>query len=260
MLETRYLLHCDAGIPLHRLATVSARMTVHRLRFWCFHPRQRPPRQHHQDQDHGRDQDLAFESSLRLLQLRRDACATVAAALFSGPLLQHLDLGRRIEMDALVYVLGELVRRGRLARHQMLLQKRGERRGGGGGGAKSSWEKDLVKEAWDVLGRTYAECPHLTEASSRDGDFAAALADLALQAWETWEPEEPAGEEHAQESALRVPEFVGRLKEMRTTAAGFDNNADAPMAGQALAGDDSFMGWVQDDRLDWACWNDLLQL
>jgi hypothetical protein len=122
-----------------------ARLTIHRLRFWCYHPRNQP--------EGGRlmsltDQDVVFESSIRLLELNHDMRVTN----FSTHLLEHQMVCT--EVEALVYMVSELRQR---------------------------VSGDLVRTAWTLVGRMYEEYPQLLQ---DDGKFYTALADLTLKAWE----------------------------------------------------------------------------
>lgn len=143
--EDKYLCHCDPCIPLHHISATVARLTINRVRFWCYHPRHQPESGRHMSQA---DQDLVFESSIRLLQLNHD----VRGTHFSVHLLEHLLACT--EVEALVYMVSELRQR---------------------------VTGDLVRTAWALVGRMYEDYPQLLQ---DDDKFYTALADLTLTAWE----------------------------------------------------------------------------
>lgn len=146
--EDKYLRHCDPNIPLHRISATMGRLTIHRLRFWFYHPRNQPREDRHISHE---DQDIVFESSIRLLQLDNDLLATN----FSTHLLQHQAL-KQTEVDALVYMVSEL--RHRVSGH-------------------------LVRTAWALVEQVYQVYPQLVR---DDGKFYTALADVTLKAWEAY--------------------------------------------------------------------------
>lgn len=143
--ESKYLCHCDPSIPLHHISATVARLTIHRVRFWYYHPRHQLEGGRHMSQA---DQDVAFESSVRLLQLDYD----VRATSFSADLLENLSA--RTEVEVLVYMVNELRQR---------------------------TSGDLVRTAWALVGRMYEEYPQLLQDNDK---FYTALADLTLKAWE----------------------------------------------------------------------------
>jgi hypothetical protein len=148
--EDKYLCYCDPSIPLHQISAAVARLAIHRSRFWCYHPRHQPEGGRHMSQA---DQDVMFESSIRLLQLYCELPVTN----FSAHLLRCLLA--RTEVEPLVYMVSELRQR---------------------------VSGDLVHTAWALVGRMYEEHPQLL----RDDDkFYTALADLTLKAWEARWPE-----------------------------------------------------------------------
>ena len=144
--ESKYLRHCDPRIPLHHLSATVAGLTTHRLRFWSYHPRHQPSSDSQPMSQ--ADQDVVFESSVRLLQLD----AELRASPFSAHLLQHQRLART-EVEALVYMVAALRRRVR---------------------------GDLVRPAWAQVARMYDEYPPLLRGEE---GFYKALADLTLEAW-----------------------------------------------------------------------------
>jgi Fungal specific transcription factor domain len=145
MYEDKYLCHCDPSIPLHHISATVARLTIHRLRFYYYHPRHQPEDGRQMSQA---DQDVVFESSIRLLQLDFDGRGTK----FSAHLLEH-QLACT-EVEALVYMVSELRQR---------------------------VSGDLVRTAWALVERMYDEYPQLLQ---DDDKFYTALADLTLKAWE----------------------------------------------------------------------------
>ena len=143
--EDKYLRHCDPSIPLHHISATVARLTIHRLRFWYYHPRHQPEGGRYMSQA---DQDVVFESSIQLLQLDYDGRGTN----FSAHLLEYQLVCT--EVEALVYMVSELRQR---------------------------VSGDLVRTAWALVGRMYEEYPQLLQ---NDCKFYTALADLTLRAWE----------------------------------------------------------------------------
>ncbi|KAH8897233.1 hypothetical protein GQ53DRAFT_712959 [Thozetella sp. PMI_491] len=146
LLREKYLEHLDSNIPLQRLSIAIANITVHRQRFVMFHPRNQPECGRFMSED---DQDLVFESSVRLLELDRE----VRSTSFSTSLLDHMTC--RTQVEALVYMVSELRQRATGL---------------------------FAERAWAVL-----EAMHSEQASVLQGDhkFYIALADLTLEAWET---------------------------------------------------------------------------
>ncbi|KAM0260064.1 hypothetical protein ACHAQJ_002988 [Trichoderma viride] len=144
MLQKNYLAHLDQSIPLHQLSIALAGFTIHNQRFLMFHPRHQPEGGRYMSQA---DQDLVFESSVRLLELNHD----VRRTSFSTYLVDHMTC--RTQVDALVYMVSELRQRtsGR-----------------------------LVETAWALLGEMYDE---RSVVQPGDHKFYAALVDLILQAW-----------------------------------------------------------------------------
>lgn len=148
--EDKYLCYCDPSIPLHQISAAVARLTIHRSRFRCYHPRHQPDGGQYMSQA---DQDVVFESSIRLLQLYCEPRVTN----FSPHLVPCL-LGQA-EVEPLVYMVSELRQR---------------------------VSGDLVHTAWALVERMYEEYPQLV----RDDDkFYTALADLTLTAWQARWPE-----------------------------------------------------------------------
>ncbi|KAL7814922.1 hypothetical protein V8C44DRAFT_363320 [Trichoderma aethiopicum] len=145
MLREKYLVHLDQSIPLHQLSAALAGLTIHNQRFLMFHPRHQPEGGRYMSQA---DQDLVFESSVRLLELNRH----VRSTSFSINLVDHMAC--RTQSDALVYMVSEL-------RQRM-------------SGA-------LVETAWGLLAEIYGQ-PSLMPPCN--DDFFTALAGLTLQAWD----------------------------------------------------------------------------
>ncbi|KAL7905806.1 hypothetical protein GGI35DRAFT_471332 [Trichoderma velutinum] len=146
MLQEKYLTHLDPSIPLHQLSAALAGLTIHNQQFSMLHPRNQPERGRYMPQA---DQDLVFESSVRLLELNHE----VRNTSFSTNLVDHMVC--RTQVDALVYMTSELQR-------------------------KTSGH--LVETAWTLLEDIYNHQPMIL---SWDQRFTAALTDLTLRAWET---------------------------------------------------------------------------
>ncbi len=154
--QETYLSICDHSIPLHHITAIVAAITLHRVRFMCFHPRNQPDGARNMSQADG---DSVFESAVKLLQLDLDMRDTN----FSMHLLDHMM--SRTQVEVLVYMVSELRRR-----------VRGE----------------LVRDAWAALERMHIEHPEL---SQDDRKFFTSLADLTLEAWQArWREIEPQGE------------------------------------------------------------------
>ncbi|KAL6875995.1 hypothetical protein HDV57DRAFT_164141 [Trichoderma longibrachiatum] len=145
MLQERYLVHLDQSIPLHQLSAALAGLTIHNQRFLMFHPRHQPEGGRYMSPA---DQDLVFESSVRLLELNRQ----VRSTNFSINLVDHMAC--RTQVDALVYMISELRQR---------------------------TSGPLVETAWDLITEVYGQ-PSLMPPC--DDDFFTALAGLTLQAWD----------------------------------------------------------------------------
>ncbi|KAL7955385.1 hypothetical protein V8C34DRAFT_316468 [Trichoderma compactum] len=209
MLQEKYLAHLDPSIPLHQLSAALAGLTIHNQQFSMLHPRNQPQRGRYMSQA---DQDLVFESSVRLLELNRD----VRNTSFSTNLVDHMVC--RTQVDALVYMISELRRRA---------------------------SGHLVETAWTLLEDVYS---HLSMVLPLDQKFSVALTDLALRAWETRKG--GLGPESEVPKFIQAPQ-AGReqLEDLAEQVAG----VEVPQTG--LMGD-----WTQDEPLDWAYWNDLLQL
>ncbi|TFB01877.1 Transcription factor vrtR1 [Trichoderma ghanense] len=146
MLQENYLAHLDPSIPLHQLSAALAGLTVHNQRFLMFHPRHQPEGGRYMSQA---DQDLVFESSVKLLDLNRE----VRSTSFSANLVDHMAC--RTQVDALVYMISELRQR---------------------------TSGPLVETAWDLVEEVYGQQSLMPPC---DDEFFAALADLTLHAWET---------------------------------------------------------------------------
>ncbi|UKZ78140.1 hypothetical protein TrVFT333_005874 [Trichoderma virens FT-333] len=145
MLQEKYLAHLDQSIPLHQLSAALAGLTVHNQQFLMLNPRHQPEGGRYMSKA---DQNLVFESSVRLLELNYK----VRSTSFSTNLVDHMVC--RTQVDALVYMISELRRR---------------------------TSGHLVETAWDLLEEVYS---HQTIVFSCDQKFYAALADLTIQAWE----------------------------------------------------------------------------
>ncbi|PTB61866.1 hypothetical protein BBK36DRAFT_1190142 [Trichoderma citrinoviride] len=145
MLQEKYLAHLDPSIPLHQLSAALAGLTVHNQRFLMFHPRHQPKGGRCMSQA---DQDLVFESSVKLMELN---CG-VHNTNFSTNLVDHMVC--RTQADALVYMVSELRQRTSGA---------------------------LVETAWTLVEEVYG---HQSLMPPCNAEFFAALADLVLQAWE----------------------------------------------------------------------------
>lgn len=146
MLQEKYLAHLDPSIPLHQLSAALAGLTIHNQQFSMLHPRNQPQRGKYMPQA---DQDLVFESSVKLLELNHE----VRNTSFSTNLVDHMVC--RTQVDALVYMISELRRRA---------------------------SGHLVETAWTLLEDVYS---HQSITLPLDQKFHAALTDLTLQAWET---------------------------------------------------------------------------
>ncbi|KAL6894970.1 hypothetical protein GGI43DRAFT_124645 [Trichoderma evansii] len=144
MLQERYLAYLDQSIPLHQLSIALAGLTIHNQRFSMFHPRHQPGEGRNMSQA---DQDLVFESSVKLLELNRD----VRHTSFSIHLVDHMAC--RTPVDALVYMVSEL--RQRISGY-------------------------LVDTAWILLEELFIEQSVILPG---EHVFYSALADLILQAW-----------------------------------------------------------------------------
>lgn len=144
MLQERYLAYLDQSIPLHRLSIALAGLTVHTQRFSMFHPRHQPEGGRNMSQA---DQDLVFESSVKLLELNHD----VRHTSFSINLVDHMAC--RTPVDALVYMVSELRQR---------------------------VSGCLVDAAWTLLEELFDEQFGIPPGEHK---FYAALVDLTLQAW-----------------------------------------------------------------------------
>ncbi|KAL6862102.1 hypothetical protein J3F83DRAFT_222493 [Trichoderma novae-zelandiae] len=146
ILQEKYLAHLDPSIPLHQLSAALAGLSMHNQRFLMFHPRHQPEGGRHMSQA---DQDLVFESSVRLLELSRE----VRNASFSTSLVDHMAC--QTQVDALVYMISELRQR---------------------------MSGPPVEAAWTLVEEIYSEQLSMPPCDER---FYAALGDLTLQAWET---------------------------------------------------------------------------
>ncbi|PTB35366.1 hypothetical protein M441DRAFT_330267 [Trichoderma asperellum CBS 433.97] len=189
MLQERYLAYLDQSIPLHQLSIALAGLTVHNQRFSMFHPRHQPERGRNMSQA---DQDLIFESSIKLLELNRDLRQTN----FSINLVDHMAC--KTPVDALVYMASEL--RQRISGH-------------------------LVDTAWILLEELFNE-----QSMTLPGEhkFYAALADLILQAWaarrRTLEDARdivPTFIKKLQETSEAVDDMPGPASAMENLQAGF---------------------------------------
>ena len=145
MLKEKYVNHLDTSIPLHRLSAALANITTHTQKFTMFHPRNQPDGGKHMSQA---DQDLVFESSVRLLELDYE----VRDTSFSTLLIDHMAC--RTQVEALVYMVSELRQR---------------------------TSGSLVDIAWGLLARMHEEQSEVMQGNHR---FYTALADLTLKSWE----------------------------------------------------------------------------
>ncbi|GAD98582.1 hypothetical protein NECHADRAFT_86480 [Paecilomyces variotii No. 5] len=127
----------------------------------------------------------------------------------------------KTQVDALVYMISEL--RQRVRGH-------------------------LVRTAWVLVKRMYNDHRELLYDDSK---FSTALADLTLEAWESryWELQA-----HGEET---VPEFIGTLKATRGKTKAYRGNS-AQIEGGIPEGDVHIGPFYE--TLDWACWNDLLDV
>ena len=169
----KYLCYCDSSIPLHRISATMGRLTIHRLRFWFYHPRNQAEGDRHMSQV---DEDIVFESSVRLLQLDYD----LLTMNFSTHLLHHQAL-KQTEVDALVYMVSEL-------RHRVT--------------------GDLVQTAWTLVERIYGVYPLLRRDDSK---FSTALADVTLKAWDAHTREVQVGREAVPEFIRELQGMRGNV-------------------------------------------------
>ncbi|KAL7929532.1 hypothetical protein V8C35DRAFT_325101 [Trichoderma chlorosporum] len=203
MLQEKYLVHLDPSIPLHQLSAALADLTIHNQQFLMLHPRHQPEGGRCMPQA---DQDLVFESSVRLLELNR----RVRNTSFSTNLVDHMVC--RTPVDALVYMVSELRRR---------------------------TSGQSVETAWTLLEEVYS---HQLIELPCDQKFHAELADLILKAWEA--------RRKVMELQEEIPKFIGSLQAARESPEGV-----AETIAGGLMGD-----LIQDESLDWAYWDDLIQL
>lgn len=210
MLQEKYLAYLDQSIPLHQLSVALADLTVHSQRFSMFHPRHQPEGGRNMSQA---DQDVVFESSVKLLELNR----SVRRTNFSISLVDHMAC--KTPVDALVYMVSEL--RQRVSGY-------------------------IADTAWMLLGELFEEGFSILPEEHK---FYTALVALIQQAWTArWQTSK-----HGQDI---VPEFIKRLK----AAIDAVDDIQEP-ASNAENLPDGFMADLEhDDSLDWAYWNDLLQL
>lgn len=182
--EDKYICHCDPSIPLHHISATVARLTILRLRFSYFHPRNQPEGGRRMSQA---DQDVAFESCIRLLQLDRD----ISVINFSPHLIEYQLVCT--EVEALVYVVSELRQRVR-------------------GG--------LVRTAWAIVERMYKEYPQLLQP---DDKFYTALADLTLEACEVRSREVEAHGVAVPEFVTQMREIRGNVGPNNVPTAGIES-------------------------------------
>ncbi|KIM98484.1 hypothetical protein OIDMADRAFT_167284 [Oidiodendron maius Zn] len=182
--EDKYICHCDPSIPLHHISATVARLTILRLRFSYFHPRNQPEGGRRMSQA---DQDVAFESCIRLLQLDRD----ISVINFSPHLIEYQLVCT--EVEALVYVVSELRQRVR-------------------GG--------LVRTAWAIVERMYKEYPQLLQP---DDKFYTALADLTLEACEVRSREVEAHGVAVPEFVTQMREIRGNVGPYNVLTAGIES-------------------------------------
>ena len=133
------------------------------------------------------DQDVAFESCIRLLQLDRD----ISAINFSPHLIEYQLVCT--EVEALVYVVSELRQRVR-------------------GG--------LVRTAWAIVERMYKEYPQLLQP---DDKFYTALADLTLEACEVRSTEVEAHGVAVPEFVTQMREIRGNVGPNNVPTAGIES-------------------------------------
>ncbi|PQE28195.1 fungal specific transcription factor protein [Rutstroemia sp. NJR-2017a WRK4] len=145
MLQERYLAHLDPSIPLHHLSATMAGITIHHQRFLMFHPQNQPEGGRYVSRA---DEDLVFESSVRLLEFDRD----VRNTSFSIKLVDHMAC--RTQIQALVYMVSQL---------------------------KVRTSGQLVETGWSLLEEIHEEQP---VALQGDHKFYTALTDLILEAWQ----------------------------------------------------------------------------
>ncbi|KAH8131207.1 hypothetical protein FP744_10000532 [Trichoderma asperellum] len=202
MLQERYLSYLDQSIPLHQLSIALADLTVHSQRFSMFHPRHQPERGRNMSQA---DQDLVFESSVKLLELNRD----VRRTNFSINLVDHMAC--KTPVDALVYMASEL--RQRISGH-------------------------LVDTAWILLEELFNEQSMILPGEHK---FYAALADLILQAWAA----RPRTLEDARDSVStfikKLQETSEAANDLPEPASDMDN-LQAGFMGDLM--DDEPLGWT----------------
>ncbi|KAK6074266.1 fungal specific transcription factor [Seiridium cupressi] len=146
MLREKYLDHLDPSIPLQNLSASLAGITIHHHQFLMFHPRHQPEGGKYMSED---DQNLVFESSVRLVELDQN----VRRTNFSTTLVDHMTC--RTQVEALAYMVSEL--RQRVSGH-------------------------LVTAAWALLEQMHDAQPEVMQGGHR---FYAVLSDLTLEAWES---------------------------------------------------------------------------
>ncbi|KAK9415030.1 putative Fungal specific transcription factor protein [Seiridium unicorne] len=146
ILREKYLDHLDQSIPLQNLSASLAGITIHHHQFLMFHPRHQTEGEKCMSED---DQNLVFESSVRLVELDQN----VRRTNFSTTLVDHMTC--RTQVEALAYMVSEL--RQRVSGH-------------------------LVTAAWALLEQMHDEQPEVMRGGHR---FYAALSDLTLEAWES---------------------------------------------------------------------------
>ncbi|KAL7917773.1 hypothetical protein ACQKWADRAFT_274172 [Trichoderma austrokoningii] len=202
MLQERYLAYLDQSIPLHQLSIALAGLTVHNQRFSMFHPRHQPEGGRNMSQA---DQDLVFESSVKLLELNRDVRRTA----FSISLVDHMVC--RTPVDALVYMVSEL--RQRVSGY-------------------------LVDTAWMLVEELLDEqSPILPE----EHKFYVALANLIQQAWAARWQTSKHGQDIVPEFIKKLQAAIDAVDDIQEPASDTENLPDGFMAD--LEHDDS-LDWT----------------
>jgi len=246
--EDKYLRHCDPRIPLHSLSLTISRLGICRMRFMAHHPRNRGDRGGQMTLKEG---DKVFENCIRLLELDHES----RKSSYSQQLLSHMT---SIEQpDALIFTLSELRRR---------------------------TDGDLVSKAWNLVGLLYEGHPGLIEDTTNT--FYVAIGDLALKAWEARQRELLRSQPVVRIEDI-TPSFIKALMSKRRKKI-FEN--PVPQTPQITCGINNIItpmsteqasnpavlsqGMTQanrfntsfpipmefDEPLDWAYWNEFLQM
>lgn len=175
LMEQRIWKHCDPLEPLHTLVSATARTVLQRLRFKAYHFYHNPGTTKNLSD---KENEICYNSAVKILEYDNFILGNDSLRGFSWHIRHHFP------WDTLIYILGELKRRGR--------------------------DNDTAR-AWKQVEHTFNNYSDLIENTQKPLNLA--VSTLCLKAWASRETAQstssPTGEEPV------VPQFIQKLREKR---------------------------------------------